>query len=317
MSQSLILQSSERPQSQSSSTLCLEMCGVDKTYTGGNRALSNINLTLSKGMFGLLGPNGAGKSTLMRSLATLQAIDNGQIRYNGKSLADNPTALRQQLGYLPQSFGVYPRTSAITLLNYIAVLKGIVQKRQRQYQIDYLLERTNLTAHKNEAVADYSGGMRQRFGIAQALLGDPKVLIVDEPTAGLDPRECHSLHNLLCEVAEKAIVLYSTHIVEDIQNLCSQMAVLIGGQLQFIGQPNQLVNRLNNKIYSKTVSQSELPAIKSAHSVLSTRLIAGEHQIRVVEDDRPSKGFNPVQPDLTDAYFYLLNAANNSRKEVQ
>lgn len=280
---------------------------LEKTYPNGVKALDHISLTLTNGMFGLLGHNGAGKSSLMKTLATLQSADQGSIEFNGVDIGKSPENMRQSLGYLPQEFGVYPKMSAIKLLDYLAVLKGIHDKAQRKEQINQLLKLTNLDKHRDQAVANFSGGMRQRFGIAQALLGAPKILIIDEPTAGLDPMERNALHNLLCHIAEKMIVILSTHIVEDINNLCPKMAILAAGKICYEGRPQELTAQLDNKLWLKTVDQTQLSEITEQHQVLSTRLSSGSYQIRVVSETQPAPGFTPVTADLEDAYFHTLN----------
>jgi len=284
----------------------LKISGLSKTYHNGFRALNNINLTLSNGMFGLLGPNGAGKSSFMRSLATLQTFDNGNIIFNGEDSQANPDAIRKYVGYLPQEFGVYPKMSALQLLDYLAVLKGVTDKTTRKKQIEYLLELTNLTAHKNTAVANYSGGMKQRFGIAQALLGSPKLLIIDEPTAGLDPAERNSFHNILSDIADQMIILLSTHIVEDINNLCPNMAILNTGEICFQGKPQALISTLQSRLWRKTISKNELEQVQQQYELLSVRLKSGCYQIRLVSDINPRNGFTPVEADLEDAYFHTL-----------
>jgi ABC-type multidrug transport system ATPase subunit len=284
----------------------LKVSGLSKTYHNGFRALNNINLTLSNGMFGLLGPNGAGKSSFMRSLATLQTFDSGNIIFNGEDSQANPDIIRKCVGYLPQEFGVYPKMSAAQLLDYLALLKGVVDKKTRKKQIDYLLELTNLTAHKNKAVANYSGGMKQRFGIAQALLGAPKLLIIDEPTAGLDPAERNSFHNILSDIADKMIILLSTHIVEDINNLCPNMAILNAGEICFQGEPKALISSLKGKLWSKTIPKSDLEIVQKKYELLSVRLNNGCYQVRLVSDVNPGQGFTLADPDLEDAYFHTL-----------
>ncbi len=286
---------------------------VTKRYSNSKPALDNISLELANGMFGLLGPNGAGKSTLMRSIATLQPIDSGTICFNGHNLASNPESMRRVLGYLPQEFGVYPKVSANKLLNHLAVLKGVLDKKQRQQQIDYLLARTNLSPYRNQAVSEFSGGMRQRFGIAQALLGTPRMLIVDEPTAGLDPQECHSLHNLLCELAGSMIVIFSTHIVEDIQNLCRNMAVLEQGQVRFIGAPQALINNIANPVWQAEMGIEKAMKFQQQFQVLSTRFIAGRCQVRISAPLCPAPNFIKATPDLQDGYFDLLHHADSAK----
>ena len=284
----------------------LLMQQVCKSYSANQQALDQISLELSNGMFGLLGPNGAGKSSLMRSIATLQSIDSGTILFNGKDIAKEPDSIRRVLGYLPQEFGVYPKVSAEKLLHYLAVLKGVRDKRQRQRQIDYLLDRTNLSKYRHQAVAEYSGGMRQRFGIAQALLANPQILIVDEPTAGLDPQECHSLHQLLCDIAQSMIIIFSTHIVEDIHNLCSNMAVLDQGKVRFAGAPKTLIERLANQVWQAEVLPQQIPACQQQFPLLSSRFIGGRCQVRVVAAQAPAAGFIQAAADLQDGYFHLL-----------
>jgi ABC-2 type transport system ATP-binding protein len=284
----------------------LEVSSLEKTYPNGVKALDKVSFSLTNGMFGLLGPNGAGKSSLMRSLATLQGLDSGSIEFNGNNIQENPDSIRQSLGYLPQEFGVYPKVSALDLLDYLAILKGVINKKQRQSQIIELLTLTNLYQHRNKAVADYSGGMRQRFGIAQALLGQPNVLIIDEPTAGLDPQERNSFHNLLCGIAERMIVILSTHIVEDINNLCPEMAILDDGKICFQGSPKDLIASLTDKVWIKTTTSDELAQIQQQFQVLSIRLSSGLYQVRVVAESDPGEGFESIKPDLEDAYFYTL-----------
>lgn len=290
---------------------------VCKSYSGNHQALDNIHLELGNGMFGLLGPNGAGKSSLMRSIATLQSIDSGKILFNGNDISKQPESIRRVLGYLPQEFGVYPKVSAEKLLHYLAVLKGIRDQQQRTRQIDYLLARTNLSQYRHQAVAEFSGGMRQRFGIAQALLADPQILIVDEPTAGLDPQECHSLHHLLCEIAQSMIIIFSTHIVEDIHNLCSKMAVLDHGIVRFSGAPNTLIERLSKQLWQADISPEQIPAFQQQFPLLSSRFISGRCQIRVLAAQAPSSSFIQAAPDLQDAYFYLLQQHKHASLDLQ
>ncbi|MBC3831647.1 ABC transporter ATP-binding protein [Undibacterium amnicola] len=290
---------------------------VCKSYSGDRQALDNIHLELGNGMFGLLGPNGAGKSSLMRSIATLQSIDSGKILFNGNDISKQPESIRRVLGYLPQEFGVYPKVSAEKLLHYLAVLKGIRDQQQRTRQIDYLLARTNLSQYRHQAVAEFSGGMRQRFGIAQALLADPQILIVDEPTAGLDPQECHSLHHLLCEIAQSMIIIFSTHIVEDIHNLCSNMAVLDHGKVRFSGAPKTLIERLSKQLWQADISPEQIPAFQQQFPLLSSRFISGRCQVRVLAAQAPSSDFIQAAPDLQDAYFYLLQQHQHASLDLQ
>ncbi|QDE72266.1 multidrug ABC transporter ATP-binding protein [Myxococcus xanthus] len=284
----------------------LRLSAISKTYPNGVRALQGIDLTIEKGLFGLLGPNGAGKSTLMRILATLQLPDEGQLLFDGVDVLAAPQAHRRHLGYLPQDFGVYPGVSAVELLDHLGVLKGLTNARQRREQVDALLHQTNLHAHRKKAVSGFSGGMRQRFGIAQALLGQPRMLIVDEPTAGLDPEERNRFHNLLSEVAEDIVVLLSTHIVEDVRQLCPRMAILSGGRVLREGIPEQLVTELTGRVWRKTVEKLEVPALRASQTVLSTQLSGGRTVLRVLADEAPAPGFERVPPDLEDVYFAAL-----------
>ncbi|WDE08757.1 ABC transporter ATP-binding protein [Thalassomonas viridans] len=285
----------------------LEIRNLSKRYPNGVQALKGINLTVATGMFGLLGPNGAGKSTLMRTLATLQLPDSGQVRFNGNQVLRQPQLLRPVLGYLPQDFGVYPGMSAFSLLEHFALLKGLSDKKARRRQIDALLELTNLSRVRNKAVSGFSGGMKQRFGIAQALLGAPKLLIVDEPTAGLDPEERNRFHNLLSDLSENTVVILSTHIVEDINNLCPDMAILAQGEIIARGAPDKLTAMLNGRLWRSQVEKKQLNACLARHQVVSHRLVAGRVEVRALADACPAAGFEPVQPDLEDAYFSLLN----------
>lgn len=286
-------------------TLIIE--NVSKTYPNGVNALKNINLTITNGMFGLLGPNGAGKSSLMRTLATLQESSLGNISFNGINSNDSSQNIRKQLGYLPQEFGVYPKISALELLDHIAVLKGVLNTKERKEQIDALLHQTNLYAVRKKAVSTFSGGMRQRFGIAQALLGNPKLIIVDEPTAGLDPEERNRFHNLLSDIGEHVIIILSTHIVEDVKNLCSKMAILGEGELLAEGVPSELISKLDGKIWSKIIAKDNLDSYKSKFNVLSSRLFSGKLKLRVLADTQPCNGFAAAKADLEDVYFSTLS----------
>ena len=283
----------------------LEIKGLTKTYDNGVKALNNVNLSISKGMFGLLGPNGAGKSSLMRTIATLQQPDSGSIQFNGIDVLKDPQALRKTLGYLPQDFSVYPRISAFDLLDHLAVLKGFTQKKERKELVEGLLAHTNLFQHKDKAVSGFSGGMRQRFGIAQALLGNPDLLIVDEPTAGLDPEERNRFHNLLVSLGEEKVIILSTHIVEDVAELCPQMAVLAGGQILLQGEPLKLVDELQGQIWSKTVSQAEAVELEQQLPVISKRLFAGRTVLNVFAISQP-QGFDAAPAGLEDVYFSTL-----------
>ena len=284
----------------------LTISGLTKTYANGVRALDGVSLTIGPGLFGLLGPNGAGKSTLMRTIAALQDPDSGQILLDDVDVVANPHELRRRLGYLPQDFGVYPGVSAVSLLDHIAVLKGIVHRTTRREQVDAVLHLTNLHEVRNKAVSTFSGGMKQRFGIAQALLGDPRLIIVDEPTAGLDPEERNRFHNLLSEIGENAVVLLSTHIVEDVRDLCPNMAILAGGRVVLEGEPSRLVAGLDGRLWRKTVAKTEVEAHRAIYSVISSRLFGGQTQLRVLADERPGAGFESVAADLEDVYFAEL-----------
>lgn len=285
-------------------TLTIE--NLSKTYPNGVKALDNINLEISNGMFGLLGANGAGKSSLMRTIASLQEPSEGSIAFNGVDIISNPQEVRKQLGYLPQEFGVYPKISAEKLLDHMGVLKGIVNRKERKIQVDALLQQTNLHQHRKKAVYTFSGGMRQRFGIAQALLANPQLIIVDEPTAGLDPEERNRFLNLLSEIGENVIVILSTHIVEDVRDLCKNMAILSNGRIIKQGNPTNLIETLTGKVWSKLIRKENLEAHKNAFNVISTKLIAGETQIRVISDSLPEQGFEMISPNLEDLYFATL-----------
>lgn len=287
----------------------LEITNLTKTYSNDVKAMSNVSLSISKGMFGLLGPNGAGKSTLMRTIATLQAPDRGSVSFNGSDVLKDPKSLRQQLGYLPQDFGVYPRMSARALLDHLAVLKGISNKRERRRVVGELLEQTNLKDVGNKAVASYSGGMRQRFGIAQALLGDPQIIIVDEPTAGLDPEERNRFHNLLSEIGENVVVILSTHIVEDVSDLCPAMAIMSDGAIVAEGAPADLIDSIEGKVWRKTISKDDIDAYRRKYKVISAKLVTGHTVVHIYADADPGDGFERVSPDLEDVYFATISGA--------
>jgi len=289
----------------------LEIKNLQKTYAGKVEALKGVSLEIGKGMFGLLGPNGAGKSTLMRTIATLQPADSGDIIFDGQSVFESPDALRAKLGYLPQEFGVYPGMSAEALLGHFAILKGITDKQIRQDQVAALLQQTNLYEVRKRAVSGFSGGMRQRFGIAQALLGDPKLVIVDEPTAGLDPEERNRFHNLLSEIGENVIVLLSTHIVEDVEDLCPRMAILAGGTIVQSGICRELMAELDGRIWQKTMPKTDAQNWEAEYQVLSRTLFAGQHRLRVLSEVIPEDGFEAVSPTLEDVYFQALASIRN------
>lgn len=280
---------------------------LSKTYSNGVMALRGVSLDLGPGLFGLLGPNGAGKSTLMRTIATLQKPDNGRIEFNGVDVVDEPSAIRSRLGYLPQEFGVYPKIPAADLLDHLAVLKGVGNRAARREQVGSLLALTNLWHVRKAPVSTFSGGMRQRFGIAQALLGNPSVVIVDEPTAGLDPEERNRFLNLLSEIGENVVVILSTHIVEDVRDLCPRMAILAEGRILLEGAPDSLIADLEGRVWRRAVAKDSLAAYREEMTVISTHLHSGVTVIHVLADRPPEPDFEPVAPDLEDVYFSTLS----------
>ena len=286
----------------------LSIKSLSKTYSNGVHALDNVNLEIPNGMFGLLGPNGAGKSSLMRTISTLQEADSGSIEFNGIDVLKDKDTVRQQLGYLPQDFGVYPKVSAEDLLTHFAVLKGLTQSKQRKEVVDGLLKQVNLWESRKRKLGTFSGGMRQRFGIAQALIGNPKLVIVDEPTAGLDPEERNRFLNLLSEIGENVVVILSTHIVEDVTDLCPNMAIINKGQVLLTGKPHTAIAELNERVWSTIVGKSDLPDYQKKYNVLSTRLVGGQPVIHVYSETQPGAGFHKIDPDLEDVYFQHLNA---------
>ena len=286
--------------------MMLEIQNLSKTYPNGVQALKNVSLTIGKGMFGLLGQNGAGKSTLMRTIATLQDADEGSIRFNGIDVLKQPDELRKVLGYLPQEFGVYPNISAEELLTHIADMRGITNNVERKDHVEALLEKVNLYDVRKKRLDSYSGGMKQRFGIAQALLANPELIIVDEPTAGLDPMERNRFYNLLSELGEDAVVILSTHIVEDVSTLCNDMAVIGHGQVLFGGKPDEIEASLNGKVWEKTTEKSELESYSEKYRLISNHFYMGKMMIIVVADDIPDGSFYQKLPTLEDAYFNLL-----------
>lgn len=289
----------------------LHIHNLTKTYANGVKAMQGLSLQISNGMFGLLGPNGSGKSTLMRTIAGLQAPDGGEIVFNGVNVVANPIFIKQHLGYLPQDFDVYPGISAYHLLEHLATLKGLPRGSERKEQIHALLARTNLYEQRHNAVSTFSGGMRQRFGIAQALLGNPQIIIVDEPTAGLDPEERHRFNNLLSEIGEQIIVILSTHIVEDVRNLCTQMAIVNKGTLLALGQPQQFVAELQGMVWTKIIEKQAMKNYAERYHVLSSQLNAGKLSVNVYTNNPPSDAdFTPKQPDLEDVYLYHTNAGS-------
>ena len=277
-------------------------------YPNGTRALDGVSLDLPAGMFGLLGPNGAGKSTLMRCIATLQTPQSGSIRFDGIDALADPQALRRVLGYLPQDFGVYPRVSALDMLDHLAVLKGYAARGERRDAVERLLRQVNLWEVRRKAVAGFSGGMRQRFGIAQALLGDPRLIIVDEPTAGLDPEERNRFLNLLAEIGQNVVVILSTHIVEDVAELCPRMAILAGGRIVADGAPADLTDALQGRVWRKVIAKEELEPLRAATQVIATRLSGGRTVVHVLADAPPGEGFTPATAGLEDVYFATLAA---------
>ena len=279
---------------------------LTKTYPNGVKALNQINLTLEKGMFGLLGPNGAGKSTLMRTIATLQDPDSGSIKLGDIDVVAQKQEVRKVLGYLPQDFGFYPKVSALDLLNHFAILKGISDKKERKEIVDALLQQTNLFEDRKRNVSEYSGGMRQRFGIAQALLGNPKLIIVDEPTAGLDPMERNRFHNILSEIGEQVIVILSTHIVDDVRTLCNRMVVMNHGRILLEGTPAEAVASVQGRIWRKAVEKSELAEYRMRLPVISHHVSEGRMVMHVMSDDRPEDGFEVVDATLEDVYFSTI-----------
>jgi len=292
--------------------LSLEIRGISKRYPNGVQALNNLSLSIGNNMFGLLGPNGAGKSTLMRTIATLQDPDSGTILLNGLNVVENKDAVRRQLGYLPQEFGVYPRISALDMLHHLAVMKGISKAGERREIVDALLRQTNLWDVRKKALSTYSGGMKQRFGIAQALLANPKLIIVDEPTAGLDPAERNRFLNLLSSLARDVIVILSTHIVEDVRELCPRMAIISNGEVVLEGAPGETLERLKGGIWSILVkSEEEFKAVSTQFKLVSTKLLGGAHEIRIHSDTAPGDGFRQVDPALEDVYFLTLNSSQS------
>jgi ABC-2 type transport system ATP-binding protein len=283
--------------------------GLSKTYGNGVKALDNVTLEIPTGMFGLLGPNGAGKSTLMRILATLQEADAGSAMLGGIDVLRQKEEVRKVLGYLPQEFGVYPRVSAYGMLDHIAMLKGVVNGKQRKELVEALLNRVNLFAWRHRKISGFSGGMRQRFGIAQALIGDPKLIIVDEPTAGLDPGERNRFYDLLTEIGEQVIVILSTHIVQDVQELCSRMAIINLGKLLYSGPPAEALKALEGRVWEKAINKHELEQYSKAHQLISSKLVAGRPIIHVLSDARPDAGFTPAEADLEDVFFSAIRGS--------
>jgi ABC-type multidrug transport system ATPase subunit len=290
----------------------LQIADLTHVYPNGTRALDGVTLEVPRGMFGLLGPNGAGKSSLMRCIATLQVPTRGAIRFGDLDVLARPDELRAQLGYLPQDFGVYPRVSAEDMLDHLAVLKGLANRRERRETVEALLHQVNLWDVRRKALAGFSGGMRQRFGIAQALIGQPALIIVDEPTAGLDPEERNRFLNLLAEIGENVVVILSTHIVEDVADLCPRMAILALGRIVASGSPVDLMAALEGRVWRRTIDKHELEAFRREHQVIATRLFGGRTVIHVLSDHVPGSGFSPVAGGLEDVYFATLAASRRN-----
>ncbi len=295
----------------------LKIEGVSKSYANGVQALKDVTLTIPAGMYGLLGPNGAGKSTLMRILATLQEADEGSVHLGGIDVLSQKDEVRRTLGYLPQEFGVYPKVSAEALLDHFALLKGIAERRARREVVEALLRQTNLWDVRRQKLGGYSGGMRQRFGVAVALLGNPRLMIVDEPTAGLDPAERVRFLNLLAELGEKSVVLLSTHIVEDVSELCTRMAIIDRGEILLEAEPLAAIEEMRGRIWRSVVEKSALAGVEREHAVISTKLLAGRTVVHVFGDVAPGPGFEATEPDLEDVYFGTMAGHVGRRRSRQ
>jgi len=279
---------------------------LQKKYSNGVHALNDVSLHIKKGMFGLLGPNGAGKSSLMRTLATLQDVDSGSATLGNIDVLNDKASVRKVLGYLPQEFGVYPKTSAVDLLDYLAVLKGMENKTERKHMVEQLLHKVNLYDHRKNAVSSYSGGMRQRFGIAQCLIGSPQLIIVDEPTAGLDPGERNRFYNILSEIGENVVVILSTHIVQDVRELCTEMAVMNDGKVLYAGNTDDALKLIKNKVWEKSISKGELSDYNSRYKIISNKLVGGKPLVHAFADE-PLEGFNAAEENLEDLFFAKIN----------
>ncbi len=288
-------------------TSSLTITRLTKEYANGVKALDGVSLTIEPGMFGLLGPNGAGKSSLMRTLATLQEADAGEVSLGELDVLRDKEEVRRQLGYLPQEFGVYPKVSALLLLDHLALLKGFRNKAERREMVDYLLQKVNLFEHRKKAVSSFSGGMRQRFGIAQCLIGSPKLVIVDEPTAGLDPGERNRFYTILSEIGEQTIVILSTHIVQDVRELCTRMAIMDKGQVLYEGTTDDALALITGKVFEKQVEKEDLEAFRNAYRVLSSKMVGGKPRVHVLAEEDPGNGFAPAGESLEDVYFAKLN----------
>ena len=292
----------------------LSIKNVSKTYSNNVEALKDVTLEVGNGMFGLLGPNGAGKSTLMRTIAGLQELDSGSITVGDIDVSKHKHELRKVLGYLPQEFGLYPKVNALELFDHLATMKGITDSKKRGELTKSLLSQTNLWKYRNRKLGTFSGGMKQRFGIAQALIGEPKLIIVDEPTAGLDPTERNRFHNLLSAIGENVIVILSTHIVEDVSDLCSKMAIIKDGKVKLVGEPLTLVKDLKAQVWTGLVTKKDFKNIKNDHQVISSKLSMGKVQIRVLNDQEPIDGFKQVDPEIEDLYFATINELDLKEK---
>ena len=285
----------------------LNINNISKTYPNGVQALKNVSIEIGNGIFGLLGPNGAGKSTLMRTIAALQDADSGTIMLGDVDVEKDKQGLREMLGYLPQEFGLYPKVSAIDLLDHMAVMKGITDAKRRKEQVDSLLYQVNLWESKDQKLGTFSGGMKQRFGIAQALLGDPKIIIVDEPTAGLDPMQRNRFHNLLSEIGENVVVILSTHIVDDVSDLCNDMAIILNGELKLAGKPLELIKKLEEKVWQGLVEKDVAESLKDDERLISSRLYMGKVKVRLLSNVEPMNGFTLNEPEIEDLYFATIN----------
>ena len=292
----------------------LSIKNVSKTYSNNVKALKDVTLEVGNGMFGLLGPNGAGKSTLMRTIAGLQELDSGSITVGDIDVSKHKHELRKVLGYLPQEFGLYPKVNALELFDHLATMKGITDSKERDKLTKSLLSQTNLWKYRNRKLGTFSGGMKQRFGIAQALIGEPKLIIVDEPTAGLDPTERNRFHNLLSAIGENVIVILSTHIVEDVSDLCSKMAIIKDGKVKLVGEPLTLVKDLKAQVWTGLVTKKDFKSVKNDHQVISSKLSMGKVQIRVLNDQEPLDGFKQVNPEIEDLYFATINELDLKEK---
>lgn len=285
----------------------LKIENLTKVYPNGVKALDNVSIEISNGMFGLLGPNGAGKSSLMRTLATLQEADSGTAFLNDIDILNNPLELRKVLGYLPQEFGVYPKITAEQLLDHIAILKGITNSKERKELVNYLLQKVNLYEQRGKSVKGFSGGMKQRVGIAQALIGNPQLIIVDEPTAGLDPGERNRFHNLLADVGQEVVIILSTHIVDDVRELCSNMAIMKKGQIVYNGTPSNVLQELKGKVWQKSIARNQVEEYQKNYQVISDKMVAGNPLIHVLSESNPGNGFEQVEPNLEDVFFTKIN----------